>query len=306
MPVLAEIKEQLKKKGLAENQGIFIYLDKLTDFEKQEIAFHDQIVVNEREVHQLDSLRNRYYHDYFKKWLLKLPEDSVILEIGAGSGYDALPLLKSSYQLIESDISLQSVRLVKQNVEKILGDRALDSLLYLVADGQKLPLENDSVGGVFLVATLHHFQDQLKALLELKRVVKKDGLLVLAMEPSVLMMKLTKLFAGSKKLRIFDSSSVADENHPGYSRRELLSLFDRSGWRLVRLKPVWLTLGVIHYALEFLFRFFKFKKRLKLPWLIEGLFLLLDELLLRLPLIKKLNWHWIVVLRKADQPDIRK
>ncbi|MBU1036401.1 class I SAM-dependent methyltransferase, partial [Patescibacteria group bacterium] len=178
------------KDNLENHQGIFIYLPGLTDWQKKEAKFHDQIIADEKEVHQLNSLRNIFYHHYFKKWLYKLPADSVILEIGAGSGYDILPLVKKGYQLIESDISYQSVRFTKEQIEQ--NTTAKNQVIYLVSDGQNLPLENNSLEAVFLVAAFHHFQDQNRALAEIKRVTQKEGLIILAMEPTKFLMKFGK------------------------------------------------------------------------------------------------------------------
>ena len=291
-----EIKKQLSEKSRLED-GIFVYLPEVSEFQRKEIDFHDQIHQDEEQVHQLKSLRNRYYHNYFQKWLFKNSAKPVLLEIGSGSGLDIMESLKRGAKAIISDISFQSLRAIK---DKIKGKRYEDNCLYLACDGQNLPLPDSSIQTVLLVATLHHFEDQSRVLTEIKRVIQENGLIVLAMEPSKMMMKVTKLFKNNQGLRIYDGHSEADEAHQGYSLLDFLRFAGQSKLEIIKVKRVWLLQGFMHYGLEACYRLFKLKKRLKLPKTIEYLLLILDEILLRLPLVKNLNWHWIVILKKND------
>lgn len=303
MPGFEEIIRVLQAK--TENQnGIFVYLPEITEFQKTEIEFHDAIHQDEEEIHQLNTLRNRYYHDYFKKQLNQLPTDSVILEIGAGSGYDLIPLLKKNYSIIVSDISVKTVKSIKSKVEDQF-PQYKNQVIYLVADGQNLPFDDDSIDAVYLVATLHHFENQDKAIAEIKRITKKGGLMILAMEPSKFMMWFTKLFKNSKNLRLYQAGSAADETHAGYSLKDLLRITclpagrrNCPNIRIIDIKRVWLIQGFIHYGLEAAFRLFKLKKRLKMPWFLEWFILTLDEILLKIPYVNQLHWHWLAIVKK--------
>ena len=291
-----EIKKHLKLKT-DEREGVFFYLPQASEFKKQEIIFHDAIHQAEEEVHQLNSLRNVYYHDYFKKYLNNLSKDSIILELGAGSGYDSLPLVKSGHQLIISDISPKSVLGVKARLASSYPELA-EQPIYLVADGQHLPLPDQAVEAVFMVACLHHFENQATALDELTRVVKPGGQIICAMEPSKFMMSFTKLFSRSKSLRIHQGHSEADETHPGYNKSAWQRLTINKPLAITKLKRVWLAQGFLHYGLEALFRIFKLKKRLKIPRWLEWALWLVDEILLTIPFINQLNWHWLVVISR--------
>jgi len=291
-----QIKKYLQEKTGSQSD-IFYYLPKLTEFQKKEADFHNQIHQAEIDIHQLNSVRNKYYHDYFKKWLYNLAPQSIILEIGAGSGFDGRDLLNHNFYLIESDISLESIKGIKEAWEKEFLP-VQPQTIFLVADGQYLPLLDNSVKAVFMVAALHHFENQEDLLTEVKRVLKPGGLIIFAMEPSKFMMSFTKMFAGVDCLRIHDGQSEADETHAGYSLIDFRKLAKNNQVLAVKIKRVWLILGFFHYGLEGLFRLLKLKKRLKLPKIMEWLFLLLDELLLKIPFLNNLNWHWIVVYRK--------
>jgi len=298
---LEEIVKNLKLKT-KNSDGIFVYLPEISDFKKQEIFFHDEINNEEEEIHQLDSLRNHYYHQYFKKWLYQLPSNSTILEIGAAAGYDLIPILKKGYNVVACDISLASIKALKAKIENSY-PQFKDQVAYLVADGQNLPFGQESFAAVFLVATLHHFENQNNLLAQIKKITKKGGLIILAMEPSRLMMRFTKLFKNAKSLRLFNSSSAADETHAGYCLRDWSQIVNRESryangdLRIAKIKRVWLLQGFIHYGLEAIFRLFKLKKRLKLPRFLEWFFLILDEILLKIPLLNRLNWHWVIIIQ---------
>lgn len=296
MSELEEIKDRLRQNCQVDG-GLFFYLPKVSDFQKQEISFHDAIHQDEEEVHQLNALRNVYYHDYFKKFIYQLPKQAVVLEVGSGSGYDLWPIVRAGYQVIASDISPASVKSIKDKVEGQLSNLA-DNIIYLVADGQNLPLPDQSVDAVFLVAALHHFENQRSALTELTRVVKDGGQIILAMEPSRFMMGFTKLFSRAKSLRIHQGHSEADETHPGYVYSDFTNLIKGLPVQLVKVKRVWLLQGFMHYGLEAIYRLIKLKKRIKLPLVVELPLLIIDEILLKIPIVNQLNWHWIVVISR--------
>jgi ubiquinone/menaquinone biosynthesis C-methylase UbiE len=275
--------------------GIFYYLPEVSDFLKKEIDFHDLLSRDEEEIHQLNSLRNEFYHRWFKKYIYQLPPDSLIMEIGSGSGYDLAAILKRGYRALACDISEASVKFVKNKLSSLKNSA---KAVYLVADGQNLPLPDNSIDCLYLVASLHHFEDQADLLSEALRILKNGGRLILAMEPSKFMMSFTKLFKYSKKLRVHQGHSEADETHQGYGLKDFKNLIRENGLSKIKIKRVWLLQGFIHYGLEAIFRFFKLKKRVRLPRVIEWPLLILDEILLKIPIINLLNWHWIAVMNK--------
>jgi len=293
MSKFEEIKNYLRCK-IKDQDGIFHFLPEISEFQRQEINFHNAIHQNEIEIHQLYSLRNSYYHDYFKKWLYQLPKNSVILEIGAGSGYDLSSLVKKGYSVMASDISLESIKHIKNKIDNQYITHN-NQIIYLVVNGENLPMDDNSVEATFMVASFHHFENSNKVIEEIGRVTKKNGIIILAMEPSRFMMGFTKLFSKFKKLRIHKGSSTADETHPGFSRSDLIRLVGDK-LRIIKLKRVWLLCGFLHYGLEAVYRFFKLKKRITVPRFFEAFLIFLDEILLKIPFVNQLNWHWIVVI----------
>lgn len=293
MPRLDEIKSLLRQKTQEIEKNFFVYLPNLNDWQKQEIAFHDKIFLSEEEAHQLKSYRNRHYHGWFIKKLRALPQGSIILEIGTGIGNDLLPLLGRGLRLIASDISLESLKYARQRVNEFSDEE----ITYVQADGRYLPFENNSLDAVFMVASLHHFENEQEALAEFYRVLKPGGLLIFGMEPAGFMMKFTKLFSGFASLRVHQGKSIADEHHHGYGKSDFIKLAGNN-FQIQKIKKVWLLQGFVHYGLEGCFRLFKLNRRLKLPLILEWLLLVTDEILLKIPILNILNWHWIAILTK--------
>jgi len=280
-----------------QNDGMFFYLPNIKEFHRKEIDFHDTIHAEEEEAHQLNSVRNKYYHEYYKKWIYRLPVDALILEIRVGSGVDAIPIIARGYHFIASDISTETIRSFKNIVESRLPG-VIKNVIFLVADGQRLPINNEIVEATYMVASLHHFKNQGDLLSEMLRITKPGGLMIFAMEPSRFMMSFVKLFARIKRLRIYQGHSEADETHSGYSTDDINKLCQKSGVKVLEVKRVWIIQGLLHYGLEGIFRLVRLKRRIRLPKIIELMFLRVDEVLLKIPLVNRINWHWIVVLQK--------
>jgi ubiquinone/menaquinone biosynthesis C-methylase UbiE len=95
-----------------------------------------------------------------------------LLNLGCGHGADFLPF-RDSFELYGMDYSAEMLKLaekfsLKHNFKAVLTQ----------ADLRQLPYENDSFDRAIAIATYHHLKghdEQLKALLELKRVLKTGG-----------------------------------------------------------------------------------------------------------------------------------
>ncbi|OFW57573.1 MAG: hypothetical protein A2W01_02115 [Candidatus Solincola sediminis] len=170
---------------------------------------------------------------------------------------------------------------------------------YVMADAENLPFASGSFDGAFMVASLHHLQDPVRALKELRRVLRDGGVLVLGTEPSswqnysiyplgkLVFKALTRL--GIKKMDSEELVSEADKLMEGFSKKELHRLFAEAGFEDIRLKPAGYLSAAIFFATTELsimtgrdLRMFRLE-RLAIPF---------DELLGRMPLVSRYPWHW--------------
>jgi SAM-dependent methyltransferase len=103
------------------------------------------------------------------------------LEIGAGTGYFSLNLLK---QGILTDVTCTDVSPGMLERLSVSAERLHLDVDTVVCDAEQLPFENDTFDVVFGHAVLHHIPDLDEAFRELRRVLKPGGLVAFCGEPS--------------------------------------------------------------------------------------------------------------------------
>jgi ubiquinone/menaquinone biosynthesis C-methylase UbiE len=173
---------------------------------------------------------------------------------------------------------------------------------YLLADAEYLPFADASFDGAFMVASLHHLQDPLKALRETRRVLRPRGVLVLGTEPNswqnytiyplgkMLMKTVGRL--GGRKTDSAEMVSEADKLMEGFSGKELRRLIGKAGFEHIELRPAgYLSAAVFFASTE---ASFMTGRDLRMFWL-EKLAIPFDEFLGKLPLFSRYPWHWNVV-----------
>ena len=158
-----------------------------------------------------------------------------------------------------------------------------------------------SFDAVFMVASLHHTVFPDKVIGEMKRCVKKDGLIVIGMEPNVWQyyfffpcIRLYKTYV--KKSEIY---SPGDESTEGFSKKDFKNFAKVHSLSIVKIYPVWFLNGFMHVGLEGIYRMFKLKNRIQLPLWYEKSILIIDNIFAKIPLINNLCWHWNVIMKKG-------
>ncbi len=109
------------------------------------------------------------------KEILKESLEPIILDVGTGEGFFIKTLLEhlSSYELIIG-IDMKEEALIKAR-EVYKNDR----IKFIYMDGQNIDFKDHSMDIVCISNTLHHLPDKEKVLLEMKRVLKTDGLFII-------------------------------------------------------------------------------------------------------------------------------
>lgn len=241
----------------------------------------------------------RHYHHSFLQDLRALPPGSLILETGCGLGHDGLELLISGYRVVETDIAPGQLReALRLHAMNGFSDRSN----HLLADTENLPFASDSFDGAFMVASLHHLPDPLRALREMRRVLREGGILVLGTEPNSwqkytiypcgkLLIKLVWSFS-KMKMDPTELVSEADKLMEGFSGRHLRALLSEAGFSHIQLKPAgYLSAGIFFVSTELS----SLTGRMLRMFPLERLAIPLDEILGRMPLLSRYPWHWNAV-----------
>lgn len=276
------------------DHNVFLSLpQQLDELSASEAHYHDEFDEDAQNVHQLDSYRNYFYHNYLWNKLNTQNDNNSILEIGAGSGFDAKHL-KKSLQLVLTDISSETMKRTSLK----LNDK---NYQYFAADGLNLPFADEVFDAVYITATFHHFAEPQIALAEFKRVLKSNGMLLIGIEPNWFYFSLIKKFRKylCQMAHMQDTEvSQADAEMEGFSYSDWKKYFKNNEWKNLEIKPMWFLSGYLHYCLEILYRALHLRKRIVLWSAFEKTIVGLDELIGKIPFVNRLCWHWIVSVNK--------
>ncbi len=129
-----------------------------------------------------DELAGRFGKDYVpgRSWkglaeaLLKVTNQGVVADLGAGEGTLAQMLARQATKVIAVDLSPKMVEFGRDLALK----HDLQNLEYRLGDIEQPPLDDESVDLAFLSQALHHAGSPDKALLQAFRIVKPGGRLV--------------------------------------------------------------------------------------------------------------------------------
>lgn len=102
-------------------------------------------------------------------------KNKIVLDLASGEGYGSHILSKVAQQVTGVDISAEAVSHANKKYARGNG-----SLVYKEGSASKIPLEDASVDVVTSFETLEHTTEQREFLLEIKRVLKPGGVLIMS------------------------------------------------------------------------------------------------------------------------------
>lgn len=100
-------------------------------------------------------------------------KDKVVLDIASGSGYGTQILAEAAKHVYGVDVNETAINYSKKHYGG-------SNIEYLVGDGESIPLDDNSVDVVITFETIEHIKDYKKFLVEVERVMKKDGLAIVS------------------------------------------------------------------------------------------------------------------------------
>lgn len=124
------------------------------------------------------AFNERVYNEIFDKNIGNLPAGSKVLDIGCASGVSSVILSRRNFIVKGIDIS---PKLIEQ-ANRIWKDEPKRPI-FEVGDAESLNIEGNSMDVCFLGGVVHHFPDFSRLFDEISRVLKKDGILIMA-EPN--------------------------------------------------------------------------------------------------------------------------
>ncbi len=166
-------------------------------------------------------IKNKIRPDTYK-FISLLPQNGSVLDVGCAAGRDSRLFKDKGFQVVGVDLSVGLLRIARKENPDIS---------FFKANLLSLPFENNYFNGVFAQACLHHLQslkEVKQALLEFKRVLKKNGLLFITVKAK----KGKEKFKLLKDKYSFNSSRFFQL----FSQKELRDLLQETGFIILKLE----------------------------------------------------------------------
>jgi arsenite methyltransferase len=125
---------------------------------------------------QWDEIRAGYFTEHMRDAAIakaNLPHGAVVADVGTGTGFVAAGLVRKAEKVYGFDASAAMLDVARRNLA------AFPNVELREAPGDRLPLADASLDGVFANMYLHHAPDPVKAICEMARVLKPKGVLCL-------------------------------------------------------------------------------------------------------------------------------
>jgi SAM-dependent methyltransferase len=246
-------------------------------------------------------------HRYHRRILRTVGRGASVLEIGAGLGSHAIALaLHHAFTAVVTDVAVAGLARNRQAVEAIGRPAAIE---YYAAEADHLPFEDGGFDVVLLHAALHHLAAPESAVREMVRCLRPGGLLVLGYEPNRTVFKPLRRLADRLRITerysqrfVADRYSVADDETPGFSARQLRAWAAENGLGIEWLEPVWFVSAVL-YHLPVLADL-ALHRTLSIPQRVRRLGRRLDDAVFaRTPGVRNLCLAWSLGARKPAAPE---
>jgi ubiquinone/menaquinone biosynthesis C-methylase UbiE len=106
------------------------------------------------------------------KPFLRLQKNDLVLDLGCGPGNLIYPLFKYTEKVTGIDISKNALMVAKKY-------SALKNVDFILADAENLPIRDECLDKIFAFEVLEHLPNPQKSLIEIYRVLRSKGLLVM-------------------------------------------------------------------------------------------------------------------------------
>lgn len=104
-------------------------------------------------------------------WVEELPKDSIVLDMGCGSGRCSIPLAQKGRHVFATDISIGMLRKAIAKTR----DAGVGNITYFLADAEDLPVKPGLFSTVVSYGMLHHASDPVAIIKNVKRLLRPGG-----------------------------------------------------------------------------------------------------------------------------------
>lgn len=156
------------------------------------------------------------------KWLNPV-RGEIIGDIGCGSGAHCWRLSKKGCFVLGIDIDEKAIN------EAIFYNMLNGRTQYCLGRAEDLPCGQNSFDKIYSISAVEHFQDDQKALMEMRRVLKPCGILVLSVDSF-------SYYSASDKIKIIHRKRFFVNNY--YTKSSLAEKLRQSGFEVLKTKYI--------------------------------------------------------------------
>jgi len=106
---------------------------------------------------------------------VELQLEWVAADLGCGSGYFTVPLSLKVRKVYAIDVQKEMLNFLEDKMKRL----KIENIELLLSDSDEIPLEDECVDFLMSINTLHEFGDRKTMISEMKRVMKRDGRLLI-------------------------------------------------------------------------------------------------------------------------------
>ena len=122
-----------------------------------------------------DAFQKLKYRHVIDKTISEITASDIIVEVACGTGLISFEAAKIAHQVYATDISSNMIELCKSKQQEI----NVNNIIFTQEDSYSLSLEDNFADKLICCNALHVMGDPLNALGEMKRVLKRNGKLII-------------------------------------------------------------------------------------------------------------------------------
>lgn len=266
-----------------ENAGVLDLIGSKSELNASEVEVQDRVSAFYEDA-RYEKAASRKYHDHTLDVLTRLaPPSGTVLDDGCGNGI-LFEYVRQRGLVVDSlygiDLSIGMLKYAKKRHESVRGANGE----VLRADAQRLPFADATFDVVYARSLLHHLPDPAGGAREMARVLKPGGTLV-ALDPN-------RTFLSALPRLLARQGEHFDDDHKNFALSELVGLLGPD----LSLEHIEF-MGYLAYPLLGFPDLLDFGRVLPLDALAPAL-LRIDELLARVPVVKRLAWGVALVAKR--------
>lgn len=176
-----------------------------------------------RVAEQWDALRAGFFTEAMRDDAIaraELPPGAVVADVGTGTGFMLQGLLPYASVLVGYDASVEMLNVAATNLEGAASAAGV-MLTLRQAEGTALPIKDGGLDAVFANMYLHHIAHPLATIMEMTRILRPGGRLVLS--------------DLDRHDQVWMREEMAD-TWLGFEREDVQSWFEKAGLRDIRVE----------------------------------------------------------------------